>query len=190
MSRARQLRRRSAGLVVLVVLGAAVGGCGTDPPPVDPSRATGAATTTRPSAQEESAARKDALAAYEGYLEATRMASRTSDPQHPELTRHLADPLLTRVRLTIRQAKENGAMRTGKLVSDPTVTGVDLEADPPTVEIQDCLDTTGYRLVYTRDRKVVPGSAGSRHLATATAVRYPDGRWRISRGNAHQDQPC
>lgn len=81
-------------------------------------------------------------------------------------------------------------MRTGTLRSAPTVTAVSLDSDPPTVEIQDCLDATGYRLVYTKDGRAVPGSGGKRYLATATATRYPDGRWLISAGAAHQDQPC
>nr|WP_246141275.1 hypothetical protein [Micromonospora olivasterospora] len=142
------------------------------------------------SAADERAAREAALAAYSGYLAASRTASRRADPHDPELARFLADPLLTRVRLSIREAKEHGAMRTGTLVSDPTVTAVSLDTVPATVEIQDCLDATGYRLVYAKTKRVVPGSGGGRHLATATATRYPDGRWLISAGVAHEDQPC
>ncbi|XLD89137.1 hypothetical protein QCD66_01045 [Polymorphospora sp. A560] len=112
------------------------------------------------------------------------------DYQHPDLRKYLADPLLTRVRLAIRDVKDNGAMRTGSLVSDPTVTFVDLDAVPPTVSIQDCLDGTGYKLVYAKNRKEVPGTASARYVATATANLYPDGRWLISTGAAHPDQPC
>lgn len=81
-------------------------------------------------------------------------------------------------------------MRTGKLVSDPTVTVVSLDTVPATVEIQDCLDATDYKLVYAKTRKVVPGTGAGRHLATATATRSSDGRWLISAGVAHEDQPC
>ncbi|WP_433393929.1 hypothetical protein [Micromonospora sp. KLBMP9576] len=164
--------------------------CGADEPAT-----TRAATADDPpsptrGAVDEQAARKAALTAYAGYLAASRTASGRSDPHHPQLSRFLADPLLTRVRLSIREAKEHGAMRTGTLVSDPTVTSVSLDSSPPTVEIQDCLDATGYRLVYAKDRRVVPGSGGTRHLATATATRYPDGRWLINAGAAHEDLPC
>ena len=81
-------------------------------------------------------------------------------------------------------------MRTGTLISDPRVTAVSLDTVPATVSIQDCLDTTNYRLVYVKDRSVVPGSTSGRYIATATATRYADGRWLISAGNAHRDQPC
>lgn len=81
-------------------------------------------------------------------------------------------------------------MRTGTVKSDPTVIAVSLDGKSATVEIQDCLDTTGYRLVYAKDKRVVPGSGGGKHFATATATRYPDGRWLINSGTTHRDQPC
>ncbi|MFG3703208.1 hypothetical protein ACGF7U_00500 [Micromonospora sp. NPDC047670] len=187
--RGRQLGRRATSLLTVAAVGAATA-CGADP--ATTARTAPAAGTPTPthSAADERAARQAALAAYAGYLAASRTASGRSDPHHPDLARFLADPLLTRVRLSIHEAKEHGAMRTGTLVSDPTVTSVSLDSSPPTVEIQDCLDATGYRLVYARSKRVVPGTGGTRHLATATATRYPDGRWLISAGAAHEDLPC
>ncbi|TDC48699.1 hypothetical protein E1258_27810 [Micromonospora sp. KC207] len=178
-------------LLVMVLTAAPTAACGTEPEATArPLAAAGSSAAPTHSAAEERAAREAALAAYSGYLAASQAASRRSDPRHPELVRFLADPLLTRVRLVIRDAKEHGAVRTGTFVSDPTVTSVNLNSVPATVDIQDCLDTTGYRLVYAKTKRVVPGSGGSRHLATATATRYPDGRWLISYGAGHEDQPC
>ncbi|MFI5489391.1 hypothetical protein [Micromonospora echinaurantiaca] len=187
--RGRQLNRWLACLLTLAAVGSATA-CGAEREAIGRPGDDRRAPAPEQRKAEEQAAGKAALAAYSGYLDASRAASRRSDPHHPELSRFLADPLLTRVRVAIREAKEHGAMRTGTLRSDPTVTSVDLAADPPTVEIQDCLDATGYRLVYARTNRVVPGTGGTRHLATATATRYPDGRWLISAGAGHQDQPC
>ncbi|MCX5068600.1 hypothetical protein OOJ91_22430 [Micromonospora lupini] len=176
----------------LLAVGATVPvtGCGSGQEAVE-RQASGRGERARTASDaERAAAEKAALEAYSGYLTASRTASRRNDPHAPELSRFLADPLLTRVQLSIRDAKEHGAMRTGTLKSDPTVAAVDLDSDPATVEIQDCLDATGYRLVYTKDQRAVPGSGGGKHLATATATRYPDGRWLISSGSAHPDQPC
>ncbi|WBB77199.1 hypothetical protein O7602_27980 [Micromonospora sp. WMMD1128] len=184
-----QSRRWESCLLSLALLTGAAG-CGTEPEVAARPLTGDAPAPAVHSAAEEKAAEKSALAAYSGYLAASRAASARSDPGHPALARFLADPLLTQVRLAIRDAKEHGAMRTGKLVSDPTVVSVDLTAPLPTVEIQDCLDSTGYRLVYAKDRKTVPGTRGGRYLATATAARYPDGRWLVKTGAAHRDQPC
>ncbi|PWR06264.1 hypothetical protein DKT68_23075 [Micromonospora acroterricola] len=182
--------RRAAICLLAVVTAVPVAACGSGREAVErpaPARDDGQRAS---SDVDRRAAEKAALEAYSGYLAASRTASRRSDPHAPELSRFLADPLLTRVRLSIREAKEHGAMRTGTLRSDPAVTSVSLDANPARVEIQDCLDATGYRLVYARDKRVVPGSGGGRHLATATATRYPDGRWLINSGAAHRDQPC
>ncbi len=187
--RARQLSRWTAGLVAVATVGTSTA-CGNAQEAPRPRHPNGTDQPAR-AAAEEAAAEKAALAAYSGYLAASRTASRRSDPQEPALTRFLADPLLTRVRFSLRQARQNGAVSAGTLRSEgPTVISMDLDATPPTVEIQDCVDASNYRLVYLADDKVVPGTRGSRHLATATAARYPDGRWRISAGAAHQDQPC
>ncbi|MER7440012.1 hypothetical protein ABTW73_04290 [Micromonospora avicenniae] len=187
--RGRQLSRAAICLMTVTAT-ASIMACGAGEEAVVRPPAPAAAEADADQDADEQAARKAALDAYSGYLTASRTASRHSDPYAPELSRFLADPLLTRVRMAIRDAKEHGAMRTGTLKSDPTVTAVSLSAVPATVEIQDCLDATGYRLVYTKDRRVVPGSGGKRYLATATATRYSDGRWLISAGAAHQDQPC
>ncbi|WP_374558047.1 hypothetical protein [Micromonospora sp. RHAY321] len=176
--------------LLTVVAAVSVTGCGSGRETVErPAPAPGDGQHADPEV-ERPAAEKAALDAYSGYLAASRTASRRSDPHAPELSRFLADPLLTRVQLSIREAKEHGAMRTGTLKSDPTVTAVSLESNPATVDIQDCLDATGYRLVYAKDQRVVPGSGGGRHFATATATRYPDGRWLINSSAAHRDQPC
>ncbi|MGC4745185.1 hypothetical protein ACLQ28_05925 [Micromonospora sp. DT201] len=187
--RGRQLRRAAICLLA-VVAAVPVTACASGQEAVErPTTSQDDGQRADPDV-ERRAAEKAALDAYSGYLAASRTASGRSDPRAPELSRFLADPLLTRVRLSIREAKEHGAMRTGTLKSDPTVTVVSLDAKPATVEIQDCLDTTGYQLVYAKDKRVVPGSRGGRHLSTATATRYPDGRWLINSGTAHRDQPC
>ncbi|MBM0277305.1 hypothetical protein [Micromonospora tarensis] len=187
--RGRQLRRAAICLVAAVAA-MPITGCASGREAVErPTAARDNEPPTDPDVERQ-AAEKAALGAYSGYLAASRAAAVRSDPRAPELSRFLADPLLTRVQVSIRDAKEHGAMRTGTLQSDPTVTAVSLDTKPATVEIQDCLDTTRYRLVYAKDKRPVPGSGGGRHLSTATATRYPDGRWLINAGTTHRDQPC
>ena len=142
------------------------------------------------SAADRAAAEKSALDAYAGYLAAARKAESIPDPHYPELKKYLGDPLLTKVRVTIRDIKEHGAMRTGKLISNPRVTAVSLDSVPARVMIQDCIDASGYAMVDKKTGKKVPGHAAGRYVATATASRYPDGRWLVDSGVAHRDQPC
>jgi hypothetical protein len=174
-----------------LTLAAALAGCASGDDSTDNSGELRAPNAASPADAEKAKAIESALAAYSGYLEDAREAESIPDPYHPDLKKHLADPLLTRVRLAISVVKENGALRTGTLISDPRVTTVSLDTVPATVTIQDCLDASGYKMVYADNRKKeVPGHAGGRYVATATATRYPDGRWLISTGAAHKDQPC
>jgi predicted small lipoprotein YifL len=177
---------RTASAALAVALVAALAACGSKPPPTATFDNAPAAATN----PETVAATKSALNAYAGYLAAARKAETIPDPNYPELRKYLGDPLLTRVRTTIRDIKEHGAMRTGKLISDPRVTAVSLDSVPATVSIQDCIDATGYAMVDAKTKKKVPGHAAGRYVATATASRYPDGRWLINAGLAHRDQPC
>lgn len=179
---AKHLGRASAVLLALVISACSSSGEATLP--------VAAPSTAASAGPDADTASKAALAAYNGYLAASRDASVDPDPTHPALTKYLADPLLTRVRDTVRDLETHGAVRTGKMVSDPRVSALDLTADPPTVSIQDCIDSSGYKMVYAESKKPVPGTVGGRYVATATATLYPDGRWLISDGAIHQDQPC
>jgi hypothetical protein len=182
---AQHLGRASAVLVALLIAGS-VTACSSSSKATPPAAPAPAASPD----QDGGAASKAALAAYAGYLAASRKASADPYPAHPDLAKYLADPLLTRVRDAVRDLDTHGAIRTGKLISDPRVSTLDLAASPPTVSIQDCIDSTGYKMVYADSKKPVPGSAGGRYVATATATLYPDGRWLISDGATHRDQPC
>lgn len=183
-------RRAGASTTVAATVAGLVTACATPAPPGPSTVAGGKPVPVASTDMQVEEAKQAALAAYAGYLAASRKASEAADPHLPELREHLGDPLLTTVRLTIRNLRDAGAVRTGAVVSDPTVTDVNLTAVPATVSIQDCIDTTGYRMIYKKDKKTVPGSGGGRYVATATAARYPDGRWLINQGAAHPDQPC
>jgi hypothetical protein len=187
--RARQLGRFSTVLIAIALAGG-VAACATGGQSGDLASGAAGATASPSADAREAAATTSALAAYAGYLAAVREAEREANPRHPSLKKYLADPLLTRVGLAIRDAKEHGAMRTGTLISDPTVTAVSLDTVPATVSIQDCLDASGYQLVYLKNSSAVPGSASGRYIATATATQFANGKWLISAGTAHQDQPC
>lgn len=183
-------RKWLTGAIVAATVAISISGCGSDDNSARNSIGNNAPAEATKADAKTAQAEQSALAAYEGYLEAARVAEGIPDPNHPGLKKYLADPLLTTVRVAIRDVKEHGAMRTGKLVSDPRVTAVSLDTVPATITIQDCLDASGYRMVYAKNHKAVPGHAAGRYVATATAVLYGDGRWLINSGVAHRDQPC
>ncbi len=180
---------RLAAVVAATAL-AGVAACGSADEPAALTGPAGPTASPSADAAKTADAKQAALKSYAGYLAASRRAEQQGDPFIPDLRRYVADPLLTQVRLAVRKNQTHGAIRQGSVRSDPEVTTVNLDTNPATVEIQDCLDTSGYRLVFRRNSAPVPDAAGGRYLVTATATRYPDGRWLINSGTTHQDQPC
>ena len=180
--------RLSVGLLCFL-LAVPLAGCAGQAGPTPVSVVDGGTAMPVDPAEVEKASRL-ALAAYAGYLEAARKASGVPDPMAPELRKYLADPLLTKVRLGIRELDDKGAIRTGRLTSNPTVAEVDLVSNPKTVLIQDCIDATDYKMVYKKDKSKVPGPSSGRYVATATASFYPKDGWLIYDGASYPDQPC
>ncbi|WP_051799614.1 hypothetical protein [Catenuloplanes japonicus] len=182
--------RRVLAILVSLGLAAALSACGgglegpeaasLDPPP----SAASTETTDRSKAADA------ALAAYTGYMDAVQKASAIPDPRYPDLRKYLADPLLGRVQAGVSLLQREGAIREGRLITNPTVTVVDLESAPKTVQIQDCVDGTDYKMVYKTTRSAVPGKQNVRYVATATATFYPELGWLVSQGLSHEDQPC
>jgi hypothetical protein len=178
-------------LAILAILGLAVvvSACGGQEGPA-PASLDGPPSAAATETTDRSKAADAAMAAYAGYMEAAQKASAIPDPRYPDLRKYLADPLLGRVQAGISLLQREGAIREGRLVTNPTVTVVDLESTPRTVQIQDCVDGTDYKMVYKTTRSAVPGKQNVRYVATATATLYPEIGWLISQGLSHEDQPC
>ncbi|MDR7278868.1 hypothetical protein [Catenuloplanes atrovinosus] len=183
--------RRVPAILATLAMAVAVSACGSGlegPTPVSLDATPSAAPTGD---TERSKAADAALAAYQGYMDAAQKASAIPDPQYDGLREFLADPLLARVQAGISDLRQEGAIRQGRLIINPTVTLVDLESTPKTVQIQDCVDGTDYEMVYETTRSAVPGKRKVRYVATATVTYYPvQASWLVSDGLSHEDQPC
>ncbi|GAB7048046.1 hypothetical protein [Catenuloplanes indicus] len=181
-------RRVLAILVSLAILAAAsaCGGGMEGPRPVPVGAPPSPAATAD---TERSKAADAALAAYNGYMQAAQKASAIPDPRHPDLRKYLGDPLYARVQAGIGLLEREGAVREGRLKINPTVTVVDLESTPKTVQIQDCVDGTDYKMVYQTTRSPVPDKRNVRYVATATVTLFDEG-WLVTQGLSHEDQPC
>ncbi|MDP9799754.1 hypothetical protein J2S43_008266 [Catenuloplanes nepalensis] len=175
-----------ASLAILAAVSACGGGLeGPTPVPVGAAPSSAATGDT-----DRSKAADAALAAYNGYMDAAQKASAIPDPRHPDLRKYLGDPLLARVQAGIDLLRREGAIREGRLITNPTVTVVDLESTPKTVQIQDCVDGTDYKMVYETTRSAVPDKQNVRYVATATVTLFAGEGWLVNQGRSHEDQPC
>ncbi len=174
---------RSAGLATLCVLFGVVlaaGGCthksATTPPSSAPSSPAGS-----PSPSVDPVLAK-AIDAYNGYIAAYASASQTANPDDPNLANYIGDPLLTLTRHNIRVLKNAGQVQLGAQTATVKSSQANLNANPPTVTINACLDYSQLKLVYQATHSPVPNNSlkQTKVSVLATVAQYPDGRWLVN----------
>ena len=123
-----------------------------------------------------------AIDAYKGYLAAYAAASQAANPDDPNLSNYVGDPLLTLTRHSIRVLKSKGQVQLGAQTATVASSQPNLAANPPTVTLNVCLDYSQLRLVYQSNQSPVPGSSlkQTKISGVATVAQYPDGRWLVN----------
>ena len=183
----RALVAASAAFAVLLTAAS----CSDAPSPA-PGPASSSNALVSPSAStEEVTARDKALAAFTGYREAQVQAYAKASIEGTGLTDYVGDPLLSEVRFSVAQLREQGLVGKGRPTWSPKVTKVDVTHRPFTVEIEDCFDHGSWDTVRKDNGKsvVAPGQA-TRYLVQSKAVQYDDGRFLIQESKAYRDRPC
>jgi hypothetical protein len=186
---------RTTTVAALVVLLAA---CSAEPPM--PSGGVPHAGLPPVPDPAEAAATREVLAAYRGFREAE--VSLNAHPVAPDvatatLSRHVVEPLLSRLNWNVYNLYVNDLARGGRSTSEPELVDLRLDARPPWATIRDCLDTTGWPVV---DRDTGQPSSGKdvaglyavesgRHTRVITVVRYEDG-WRLEDATWQLDTSC
>ncbi|HEY8986485.1 MAG TPA: hypothetical protein VIU15_43805 [Streptomyces sp.] len=125
-------------------------------------------------------ARTQATAAYVGMWQDMARAARTSDWKSPSLARHATGEALSAISRGMYADHRNGLVTKGAPKNYPKVSAAVPEANPTTVMISDCGDSTHW-LRYRRDTgRLADGEVGGRQAITAE-VKKADGAWRVSR---------
>ncbi|MFI7025145.1 hypothetical protein ACIBMZ_20755 [Micromonospora sp. NPDC049900] len=155
-------------------------GAGPDITPTADARAT-ASPSTNPL---EVSARRDVLAAYNGYLEAYVKASATADYRTTELAKFVGEPLLGQLLNSLHSMSRSGVRNEGRPTWSPSVTELRLDANEAV--IQDCFDSTGWVVV------------GGKARPTTQAEKYPvvvkvkrvNGKWFVYESIAQRSSTC
>jgi hypothetical protein len=119
-----------------------------------------------------------ALDAYRAMWKAYVDASRIPDPQFPDLTRYAQGDALSVFVNGLTSMQRDGLMSRGDVVLHPKVTTVRPNASPPTVDIEDCADTSKTQLVK-KDGSAYQDTPGGRQ-STKVTVTQVDGAWRVT----------
>lgn len=174
---------------VLLALGLALCiliGCSDKPSPAP----TSAPATVNPSTAASSAdpaeeqARREILAAYNGYLEAYIKASATADYRTQDLKKYVAEPLLGQLLNNLYNMSRSGVHNQGRPSWSPVVTELRLDSDQAV--IQDCFDSTNWNAV---GGKAKPTTQAKKYPLVVKAKRVSK-KWYVYESTAQRSSTC
>ena len=106
-------------------------------------------------------------------------ATRVPDPSSPDLARYAQGDALNVFVSGLTSMQKNGLIGQGDVALNPAVKGADPNSTPPTVSIEDCVDTTKSHLVK-KDGSAYQDTPGGRRSAKATVAKLTNGTWRVT----------
>lgn len=156
------------------------GGAGSADPRGGAATSAGS-TRPVPTASSAGTAREQAVEAYLGMWRDMAEAGKTSDWDSPGLARHATGGALSVISRSLYADHLNGLVSKGEPKNYPKVTKVDPSANPTTVMISDCGDSTHW-LMYRKDTgELADDKPGGRRDITAEVKRQKGGGWKVTR---------
>lgn len=139
-------------------------------------------TSPRPSDEASAhAAEQEAETAYVAMWHDMAQAGTTSDWTSPKLAEHATGDALSVMSRALYADYRNGLVSKGAPRNQPEVTSALPSAQPTTVMISDCGDSTHW-LQYRKDNgKRADDTPGGRRSITAEVKRLDDGTWKVTR---------
>jgi hypothetical protein len=187
---ATPLPRRAAAAVLLALI--TFTGC-TDARSDTTPTTTPAPTTSEPSSptpDPAAAAKAEVLAAYRNFWAASTEARAHPNRRHPDLAKYAIDKALAAEQATIVLYRQQGIVERGKPILTPLVDRVDLNQDPATAQVNDCVDVSNVQAVYrSTGKSALAPSKSFRHVSTATATLF-FGHWVIREITTDRNSTC
>lgn len=169
----RIIRYPKALVVGLVGATLLMAGCGSSSS--KPGQSVSPTVSDTPSPNPTAQAQQQVLSSYQKMWTATEKVYASGSYQGVNLNLYLQDKALENVKLTEAYLQQNGIVIPGQPKLAPTVTAINLGAQPPTATIKDCVDSTNFVGVYKVTNKPVQTADNNRrHVNTFTAQKYGD----------------
>jgi hypothetical protein len=132
----------------------------------------------------------EGLRIYRGYWASEIPASATADAAGSGLQTYATDKALSDALAGVVRLQRSGLVMTGRQIYRPRVTSVDLQSDPHTATLWDCLDVTGWHQATAKGHHDAdPAQRLTRYVITVQA-RTVGETWMISDVNRYTTQPC
>jgi hypothetical protein len=181
--------RRAACITIAGSAILLVAGCSTNEPS-QPTTPSSVPVTTSAVPQPGDVAKQRATAAYLGMWSDMADAATTSDWQSPKLVQNATAEALQTISRSLYADHYNGLVTKGRPLNHPRVQAVEPLADPTTVTIADCGDSTNW-LKYRADngQPTDDGPGGHRQIE-ALVKKAVDGSWKVTTFAVHEVGSC
>jgi len=177
--------QRNTGVVLLVVSTAfALGACGagntSSAQPRTTTSTPGSATASTKATSPADAAKQQAMTAYLGMWNDFVSAAATSDWQSRKLGQYATGLALSTLSRGLYADHSNHLVSRGAPTHNTQESSVDPPANPTTVTVTDCSDSTKALKYRTDNGQLANDSPGGRRLINATVQKQSDGSWKVS----------
>ncbi|MEU2391878.1 hypothetical protein [Streptomyces sp. NPDC007369] len=138
------------------------------------------------------AAKAEALTAYKAYWTELPKAYAVTEIEGTDLKKYATADALNKAMEEIANLKTNGRVMTGEpVLSNPTVTGAELEKKTPNVSVSACLDVSKWKITDKKTGQPAPvaSSPVPKYVITSLMERW-NGSWMVLKYELHADQPC
>ncbi|MEU5001541.1 hypothetical protein [Streptomyces sp. NPDC021622] len=108
-------------------------------------------------------------------------AAKTSDWESWRLGRYAAGDALGAITRGMYADRRNGLVTKGKPKNSPKVSGMKPSADPTTVMISDCGDSSHWLKYRKKSGELADDKPGGRQAITAEVKKQGDGSWKVTR---------
>ncbi|MFJ4674795.1 hypothetical protein [Kitasatospora sp. NPDC088783] len=191
----------SGWLLPFLLTACSAGGAGSadrlGTPSANLPRATSDATTADPGTgspvPREGAQALDgngAVTAYQGWWDVQVKVLGRSDSDGTPLRQYATGAAFTDTVISLTQLHDNGLVMVGQPRTSPVLKSLDLQANPPTATIGDCLDVSGWHQADATSKEIKdPQQRLSRYPATAVMKKYGN-RWLIADFTREVDKTC
>jgi hypothetical protein len=186
------IRAVCVAAVLAVGVSALVGCSEDDKTPTTPTAAGSTSPATAPATPDPTnKAKAEILAAYKGMREAQIALYAQPAKADPKILNEYAfEDAAGAIRDTQLRFQVQGIVKRGRPVSRNTrVTALNLQANPPTAVLEDCLDTTNWKSVEAKTGKSVSTTESGPRPVTARARVYM-GQWVIVEATADGSRKC
>ncbi|QKW22831.1 hypothetical protein HUT16_30400 [Kitasatospora sp. NA04385] len=130
------------------------------------------------------------MTAYQAWWDVQVDVLGRSDSDGTPLRQYATGSAFTETVISLTQLHDNKLVMIGRPRTSPILKSLDLQANPPTATVEDCLDVTGWHQADASTKEIRdPQPRLSRYPATVVMKKYGN-RWLVAEFTREEGKSC